>query len=54
MKQLVKCWWCDQVFPENEILYTKDPDELMCPKCRTIEPGFATVSEITIEEVSNV
>lgn len=44
-KRYVKCSFCEEIFPENEILYRRDSspygDELQCPKCGEVEPGFS-------------
>lgn len=45
--RLVKCNFCGSVFPEREIIYTKD--QLMCPRCRLVEPGF-TYMEVEDDE----
>lgn len=43
--ELLKCYACDGIFEENTLIYTKDPDELMCPLCGAREPGFEPLSE---------
>ena len=39
----LKCYLCGKVFDEKDLIYTKDPDELMCPMCGAREPGFEEV-----------
>jgi rubredoxin len=41
----IKCYLCGKVFDEKKLIYTKDPDELMCPLCHEREPGFEEVKE---------
>lgn len=41
----LRCSWCLGIFPENDLIYTKDPDWLMCPLCREREPGFEEVKD---------
>lgn len=40
-----KCGACGKVFDEAELIYLKDPDELKCPRCGDIEPGFSEVKD---------
>lgn len=49
MKRL-KCSWCGGVFDSEKMLYTKDPDYLMCPLCKTVEPGFSEEEEERLPE----
>lgn len=41
----IKCYLCGKVFDEKKLIYTKDPDELMCPMCGAREPGFEEVKD---------
>ena len=41
----IKCYMCGGIFDENRLIYTKDPDELMCPLCHAVEPGFSEVKD---------
>ena len=41
----LKCYLCGKVFDEKKLIYTKDPDELMCPICGEREPGFSEIKD---------
>ena len=43
----LKCYLCEKVFDEKDLIYTKDPDELMCPLCGAREPGFEEVENVS-------
>lgn len=44
----LKCYLCEKVFDEKDLIYTKDPDELMCPMCGARDPGFEEVKAMRL------
>lgn len=48
----LKCYLCEKVFDEKKLIYTKDPDELMCPMCGardTLDIAKLFISELSTD-----